>query len=350
MKNIFITLFILCFFAGCSKPQGRSVLFQRVVIEENKFIVTGKNLDQVKSAKIKKDGVVTLVGFKTLSPTELHIEVDPLFKLSSKAVLDFIFSSASASTSFSLDIKTCSALLSSSGFDCTVALTNGDVLTFDGFTSKWNPKALGELPIKSQVTANYLLGDADAVVTANASGGALTLTLPSAVGILGRQYTLKKVDSSVNAVTVATTSAQLVEGQSTYILRLPYEYISVISNGAGWTLVSTMGELTSCPDGMIKMGSGRSTYCIDKVVRGSANYAAASNSCLNAGLSLCTYHQYTTACAAGGDFVRYNGEYGVESLGGVNANALMMGMTNCYTSTNTGGYYTNSQSYRCCVN
>lgn len=85
----------------------------------------------------------------------------------------------------------------------------------------------------------YTLTVSDSVVTGNASGGAFTLTLPTAVGVTGRQYTLKKVDSSANAVTVGTTSSQTIDGASTYSLASQYNYVTLVSDGANWNIVGT---------------------------------------------------------------------------------------------------------------
>jgi hypothetical protein len=83
-------------------------------------------------------------------------------------------------------------------------------------------------------TTTYTLTALDSVVRADASGGAFTLTLPTAVGCTGRQYWLKKIDSSANAVTIATTSSQTIDGASTYSLATQYAHVLLISDGANW--------------------------------------------------------------------------------------------------------------------
>ncbi|MFM9793305.1 right-handed parallel beta-helix repeat-containing protein [Streptomyces turgidiscabies] len=89
----------------------------------------------------------------------------------------------------------------------------------------------------STKTAAYTLTTADSIVTGNATGGAFSLTLPTAVGIAGRSYTLKKIDASGNAVTVATTSSQTIDASTTYSLAAQYKYVTVVSDGANWLIV-----------------------------------------------------------------------------------------------------------------
>jgi hypothetical protein len=79
----------------------------------------------------------------------------------------------------------------------------------------------------------------DYTVLGNATGGAISLTLPTAVGVSGQIYALKKIDSSANAVTVATTSSQTIDGRTTYSLAVQYQGIMVQSNGANWFLLNT---------------------------------------------------------------------------------------------------------------
>lgn len=87
------------------------------------------------------------------------------------------------------------------------------------------------------VSSSYPVTLSDHTIRANATGGAFPVTLLSAVGIAGRTYTIKKTDSSGNAVTVATTSAQTIDGQPTYPLSSQYSTVTVESDGANWIIV-----------------------------------------------------------------------------------------------------------------
>lgn len=61
------------------------------------------------------------------------------------------------------------------------------------------------------VSANYAVKTADETVLVDCSGGARTITLPTAIG-RNRRIILVKTDSSGNALTVATTASQTVNG------------------------------------------------------------------------------------------------------------------------------------------
>lgn len=86
-------------------------------------------------------------------------------------------------------------------------------------------------------TAAYTITATDSTILADATGGAFTVTLPTAVGITGRLYTVKKIDSSGNVVTVGTTSSQTIDPATTYALSTQWAAVRVVSNGANWFVV-----------------------------------------------------------------------------------------------------------------
>lgn len=86
-------------------------------------------------------------------------------------------------------------------------------------------------------TANYTALQSDDVIRGDATSGAITITLPTAVGNTGEVFHIKKIDSSVNAVTIATTSSQTIDGALTQTLGVQYKNLTVVSNGSGWDIL-----------------------------------------------------------------------------------------------------------------
>ncbi|MBX2996161.1 MAG: hypothetical protein KF681_15145, partial [Bdellovibrionaceae bacterium] len=140
-------------------------------------------------------------------------------------------------------------------------------------------------------TASATLTSADSITIGNATSGPLTFTLPSAAGIAGRQYTIKKSDGSANAVTIATTSAQTIDGATTFPLPIAYQYATVVSDGANWSVIGTNAgvgvpsgavmafDLASCPTGWTAHAASQ-----DRVLVGSgASYALNATGGANTG-------------------------------------------------------------------
>jgi hypothetical protein len=87
------------------------------------------------------------------------------------------------------------------------------------------------------VSANSTLAANDSVLFVNAATGPRTVTLPTAVAISGAQYTIKKIDSSANGVTVDGVGAETIDGAATYVLTLQWRYVILVSDGANWMVV-----------------------------------------------------------------------------------------------------------------
>lgn len=96
--------------------------------------------------------------------------------------------------------------------------------------------ALSGLSIK---TSAYTLGVTDRVIAANAAAASFTLTLPDATAITGKQYTVKKTDSTINTVAIATTSSQTIDGMPSALLVFVGHTVTVVSDGANWIVVQS---------------------------------------------------------------------------------------------------------------
>lgn len=81
-------------------------------------------------------------------------------------------------------------------------------------------------------TANYTLTISDRLV--NCTANSFTITLPTAVGITGREYIIKNTGTATT-ITIATTSAQTIDGliPSTYNVTT-LTPLRVMSDGANW--------------------------------------------------------------------------------------------------------------------
>lgn len=82
-------------------------------------------------------------------------------------------------------------------------------------------------------TGTYSILTSDQVV--NCTSGTFTATLPTAVGVTGKFYYIKNTGSGV--ITIATTSSQTIDGDTTFLLTQQYSSIKVLSNGANWIII-----------------------------------------------------------------------------------------------------------------
>ena len=87
-------------------------------------------------------------------------------------------------------------------------------------------------------TANATVAAIDFTVLCNNTAAPITITLPSAGGIGGRMYIIKKVSATGNNVTVVCNGAQTIDGNATYTLINQYSSIMVQSDGVNWNIIA----------------------------------------------------------------------------------------------------------------
>jgi len=90
----------------------------------------------------------------------------------------------------------------------------------------------------STKTEDYTLTTTDGVVLCDATSDAFQITLPTAVGISGRRYCIKKVDTTENAITIEGPEA--IDNLTNFELRNCWACIIIQSNNVTWDIISVM--------------------------------------------------------------------------------------------------------------
>ena len=93
-------------------------------------------------------------------------------------------------------------------------------------------------------TANYTVStnDGDNVqVNTSASGGAVTITFYAASGNAGQIITVKKTDSSTNAVTLDGNASETLDGALTATLTAQYDSATFVCDGTNWQKAAGTG-------------------------------------------------------------------------------------------------------------
>lgn len=87
------------------------------------------------------------------------------------------------------------------------------------------------------ITATTTPTATDFLLLANATSSAITINLPSATGVNGRTYVIKKTDASVNIVTIDASGTETIDGGLTFVLRDQNEAITIVSDNANWFII-----------------------------------------------------------------------------------------------------------------
>ena len=116
---------------------------------------------------------------------------------------------------------------------------NGGNININNTTSHSKFYVDGSIGLKytSNSASSFTVTSAHYCIDNNAVAAAITVILPTAASVAGRTYIIRKSDSSGNAVTINTTSSQLINGASSYSLASQYKYVQLMSDGTGWMVI-----------------------------------------------------------------------------------------------------------------
>lgn len=97
-------------------------------------------------------------------------------------------------------------------------------------------------PAVKSVTGAYSASTLDSTILCDATAGAFTVTLPPAGGLptnKGLVLRIKKIDSSVNAVTVDGSGAETIEGSASVSLSAQWDGVLLQSTGSAWIILAS---------------------------------------------------------------------------------------------------------------
>lgn len=85
----------------------------------------------------------------------------------------------------------------------------------------------------------YTAAQVDHTLSADASGGAITVDLPAAADVKNRMYAIYKTDSSGNNVTIDPDGAEGINAVATLVLSAQHAGAIIQSDGVGWRILAT---------------------------------------------------------------------------------------------------------------
>ena len=87
------------------------------------------------------------------------------------------------------------------------------------------------------ITTDTTLTLSNVVVLCDADAGSILVTLPTTAGDAGRNYYLKKIDATVNLVTVSGINSETIDGGILAVLTVQYEAITTVTDGTSWFIL-----------------------------------------------------------------------------------------------------------------
>lgn len=115
---------------------------------------------------------------------------------------------------------------------------NGNIVIPGSFTTGSNVLASGISLNMTTTNSNHTFTTNGYGVAVDASLGARTVNLPTAAGIAGKIFFIKKVDSSLNTVTIYPAGSETIDGATTRVINAQWAGIQIISSGVNWYVIN----------------------------------------------------------------------------------------------------------------
>ncbi|HXH17853.1 MAG TPA: hypothetical protein VNJ07_02130 [Chitinophagales bacterium] len=86
------------------------------------------------------------------------------------------------------------------------------------------------------ITSDYTAGN-NFIILVDAASGNVTVNLPAVASSNGRIYIIKRLDGSMNSVTIDPNGAEQVDGAATASLAAQYDFVKVFCDGTQWLVI-----------------------------------------------------------------------------------------------------------------
>jgi len=86
----------------------------------------------------------------------------------------------------------------------------------------------------------YTATSTDYTILADATGGAITINLPTAASSTRRIYVVKKIDASGNNIVIDGDGGETIDGAATQTISVQYRTLMIQSNGTAWFILSSL--------------------------------------------------------------------------------------------------------------
>ena len=93
--------------------------------------------------------------------------------------------------------------------------------------------------VRTTNTTPEALTPTDRTLLVDAASAVKTVTVPAAADNVGKIFTVKKIDSSVNTVTVDFNSIETSDGDLTEVLTTQYAHVTFQSDGSNWHVIAS---------------------------------------------------------------------------------------------------------------
>ena len=97
---------------------------------------------------------------------------------------------------------------------------------------------IGGMSNVASISSNTTASATDLVFICNATSDSININLPSATGIVGKEYVIKKIDNTGNnIIIVGNGGSQTIDGSLSYSINTQYTTTTIVSDGSNWWII-----------------------------------------------------------------------------------------------------------------
>ncbi|MEA9355886.1 hypothetical protein SHI21_06730 [Bacteriovorax sp. PP10] len=277
----FLIAAVLFLFVGCieksslevssnkvKKSENLNVTVSNIQIINHQIVLTGTHLDSVTTFNVKEGATVTNLQIESKSATSIVANTLMNVTFAAGKIFDFILSSASASSTFTINFSLCDSTLGGKAFDCLTTPLDKQVLSYDQVSGKWMPRDVNGLSyigtFDASTGANPAIKPAGQYYIVSVAGDIYTSSVILGIGdwIVSNGTIWQKIDNStvitsvfgrtgvVSAIKGDYTLTKLADVDVTTITPLSGDVLKfdgtnwvpgVVSGGGGGTVTAVSG-------------------------------------------------------------------------------------------------------------
>lgn len=91
--------------------------------------------------------------------------------------------------------------------------------------------------IRTVTSSSYTVQETDRVILCDCTSNNITINLAASSNRYPLWVTIKKIDSSVNTVTIDGDSSETIDGSATKTISTQYDKYSIVTNGSNWFII-----------------------------------------------------------------------------------------------------------------
>jgi hypothetical protein len=285
-----------------SKTENSLVSISNVKIVNHQIVITGINLSDVNSLMIKEGSTTNNLQIESQTSTSIVANTLSNVTFAAGKVFDFVFSSALAASTFTVNFSLCDSTLGGKEFNCTITPNDKEVLSYDAASGKWKPRAVNGLSYQGSWDAT----GAQPVTTTEGDYYIVNVASPPyQVGdwLVFNGTTFDRIDNSQMITSIFGRTGAITSLEGDYILTkmgdvdlttvAPINGNYLKFNGTNWvagTAVTAESDptvsafakaaLPTCNVGEVLKSNGTSFSCVTDttgIFSGAANFAVVTN-------------------------------------------------------------------------